>query len=135
MCLFVQCTASVQSRQIFCCSNLCWEPCVTQYILHLREKEDRVDWLYSGPGTTINREDYLLGKKIDKLVDPTLIEQEREEMVTCLPCPLLNGVRYCFTYLQALAGGPGALFAAADTANTSTDLAAKIREDPLFIMK
>ena len=46
-----------------------------------RGKDERVDWLYSGPGT-VNREEYLLGKKIDKLVDPTLIEEEREDQVS-----------------------------------------------------
>lgn len=45
-----------------------------------RAKDERVDWLYSGPGT-VNREEYLLGKRIDKLVDPTVAEEEREEQV------------------------------------------------------
>ena len=40
-----------------------------------------MDWLYSGPGSHVNREEYLLGKKIDKLVDPTLAEAEREREV------------------------------------------------------
>lgn len=58
-----------------------------------RAKEDRVDWLYSGPGT-VNREEYLLGKRIDKLVDPTLVEEEREQQVgrTHPPSPCLIGV-------------------------------------------
>ena len=38
--------------------------------------------MYSGPASTVNREEYLLGKKIDKLVDPTLVEEEREREVT-----------------------------------------------------
>ena len=45
-----------------------------------RAKDERVDWMYSGPGM-VNREEYLLGKRIDKLVDPTLAEVEREEEV------------------------------------------------------
>lgn len=52
---------------------------ITTYII-FRAKDERVDWLYSGPGT-VNREDYLLGKHIDKFVDPTLAEVEREEEV------------------------------------------------------
>lgn len=40
-----------------------------------------MDWLYSGPAAAINREEYLLGKKIDKLVDPLLLEQEQEKQV------------------------------------------------------
>ena len=46
-----------------------------------RQKDDRVDWLYSGPGSSVNREEYLLGRKIDRLVDPTLAEEEREKQV------------------------------------------------------
>ena len=34
---------------------------------------DKVDWLYKAP--TQDREEYLLGRKIDKFVDPTLEEQ------------------------------------------------------------
>lgn len=40
-----------------------------------------MEWLYSGPATSVNREEYLLGKKIDKLVDPTLAEDTREKEV------------------------------------------------------
>ena len=32
----------------------------------------------------MNREEYLLGKPIDKAVDPTLIEEEREKEVRLL---------------------------------------------------
>lgn len=46
-----------------------------------RKKETRVDWLYSGPASSVNREEYLLGKKIDRLVDPTLAEANREKEV------------------------------------------------------
>lgn len=45
-----------------------------------RASGERVDWLYRGPMAT-NKEEYLLGKKIDKAVDPTLIEEEREKEV------------------------------------------------------
>ncbi|KAL5481252.1 hypothetical protein EMCRGX_G021383 [Ephydatia muelleri] len=81
----------------------------------IKKKDERVDWLYSGPAAAINREEYLLGKKIDKLVDPVLQEQEQEK--------------------QALASGPGALFVAPDGANTTSDLAVKVREDPLFVIR
>ncbi len=47
----------------------------------LRQKDSRVEWLYSGPASTVNREEYLLGKKIDKFVDPTLTEEAREKEV------------------------------------------------------
>lgn len=38
--------------------------------------------MYSGPAGGLNREEYLLGKKIDKLIDPLLAEEEREKEVT-----------------------------------------------------
>lgn len=40
-----------------------------------------MDWLYSGPATSVNREEYLLGKKIDRQIDPTLAEDTREREV------------------------------------------------------
>ncbi|XP_062513337.1 pre-mRNA-splicing factor CWC25 homolog [Corticium candelabrum] len=73
----------------------------------LKKKSDRVDWMYQH--MAVDREQYLLGKAIDKRVDPTYnAEQEK----------------------QALEG-PGALFAG-DAVNVSNDVATKIREDPLF---
>ena len=34
-----------------------------------------------------------------------------------------------------MSSGPGALFVGADSGNTSADLAVKVREDPLFIIR
>ena len=34
-----------------------------------RKKSEKLDWMYSAPGQ-LNREEYLLGKAIDKAVDP-----------------------------------------------------------------
>ena len=52
-----------------------------RYDYIIRARDERVDWLYRGPGATTNNEEYLLGKKIDKAIDPTLIEEEREKEV------------------------------------------------------
>lgn len=46
-----------------------------------RKKDPRVEWLYSGPASSVNREEYLLGKKIDRQIDPTLAEDAREKEV------------------------------------------------------
>ena len=73
-----------------------------------------MNWIYEAPGENINREDYLLGKKVDKYVDPTLQAAEREK--------------------HLLATTPGALFAGASV-NATVDLENKIREDPLFEIK
>ena len=48
----------------------------------IRQRDERVEWLYSGAaGASVNREEYLLGKKIDRHVDPMLAEEEREKEV------------------------------------------------------
>ena len=43
-----------------------------------------MEWLYGGPAAAVNREEYLLGKKIDRMIDPTLQEAEREKEVRLL---------------------------------------------------
>ena len=73
-----------------------------------------MNWIYEAPGDNINREDYLLGKRVDKYVDPTLQAAEREK--------------------HLLATTPGSLFAGASV-NATVDLENKIREDPLFEIK
>ena len=50
-------------------------------LYHNRARDERVEWLYSGPSGGVNREEYLLGRKIDRLVDPVLAEEEREKEV------------------------------------------------------
>ena len=48
-----------------------------------RKKDSQVEWLYSWPASSVDREEYLLGKKIDRQVDPTLAEDARQKEV-CL---------------------------------------------------
>jgi len=74
----------------------------------------KMNWIYEAPGDNVNREEYLLGKKVDKYIDPTLQAAEREK--------------------HLLATTPGALFASASSSAT-VDLENKIREDPLFEIK
>ena len=46
-----------------------------------RKKSDRLEWMYSAPGHAgVNREDYLLGKAIDKAVDPLATSDEKVEV-------------------------------------------------------
>ena len=55
-----------------------------------RQRDERVEWLYSGAaGASVNREEYLLGRKIDRHVDPMLAEEEREKEVI-ITAPLIN---------------------------------------------
>jgi hypothetical protein len=57
------------------------------YCVGTRQRDERVEWLYSGAaGASVNREEYLLGRKIDRHVDPMLAEEEREkEVITIAP--------------------------------------------------
>ncbi|XP_046860017.1 pre-mRNA-splicing factor CWC25 homolog [Xenia sp. Carnegie-2017] len=78
----------------------------------VKKKSDRLEWMYSAPGHAgINHEEYLLGKSIDKAVDPLAQNDEMN------------------------ADAPGASFMDADNANAGNDLAAKIRDDPLFMIR
>lgn len=64
-------------QHCYCCIVLN----IVYNIIVCRKKDSRVEWLYSGPASTVNREEYLLGKRIDKLVDPTIAEDERVKEV------------------------------------------------------
>ena len=82
----------------------------------IKGKAARLDWMYSGPGAAASsedREEYLLGKKIDKEVDPL---QTKEDTTDSASASLFTDV--------TLSG-----------ANSQRDTAAKIREDPLFAIK
>ena len=77
-----------------------------------KKKSDRLEWMYSAPGHAgVNHEDYLLGKAIDKAVDPLATNDAKN------------------------ADAPGASFMDSDSPNASNDLATKIRDDPLFMIK
>ncbi|XP_062844183.1 pre-mRNA-splicing factor CWC25 homolog isoform X2 [Trichomycterus rosablanca] len=78
----------------------------------LKRKDERLDWMYQGPGGQISREEYLLGRPIDKQVTQ---QYEEQESGPSSETGLL----------------PGSIFSS-DTSVNSLDLAAKIREDPLF---
>ena len=63
---------------------------------------------------------------------PSCLRREREAgrfLNTAFPESFIPAV------LQALASGPGALFLGADAAGSTADLAAKVKEDPLFLIR
>ncbi|CAJ1053066.1 pre-mRNA-splicing factor CWC25 homolog [Xyrichtys novacula] len=78
----------------------------------IKKKDDRLDWMYQGPGGQVSRDEYLLGRAIDKQITD---QYEEPESGPSAETGLL----------------PGSIFNPA-TAASSLDLAAKIREDPLF---
>ncbi|XP_041640168.1 pre-mRNA-splicing factor CWC25 homolog [Cheilinus undulatus] len=78
----------------------------------IKKKDDRLDWMYQGPAGQVSRDEYLLGRPIDKQITD---QYEEPESGPSAETGLL----------------PGSIFNPATPAS-SLDLAAKIREDPLF---
>lgn len=46
--------------------------------MHRRKKGERLDWMYAAAAGQVDRELYLLGKAVDKAVDP--MAQDDEEV-------------------------------------------------------
>ncbi|KAB5535905.1 hypothetical protein PHYPO_G00123290 [Pangasianodon hypophthalmus] len=78
----------------------------------VKKKDERLDWMYQGPGGQISREEYLLGRPIDKQITQ---QYEEPESGPSAETGLL----------------PGSIFNST-TSMSSMDMASKIREDPLF---
>ncbi|XP_029287855.1 pre-mRNA-splicing factor CWC25 homolog [Cottoperca gobio] len=78
----------------------------------LKKKDDRLDWMYQGPAGQVSRDEYLLGRAIDKQITD---QYEEPESGPSAETGLL----------------PGSIFNPTTPAS-NLDLAAKIREDPLF---
>ncbi|XP_066991732.1 pre-mRNA-splicing factor CWC25 homolog [Anabrus simplex] len=87
----------------------------------LEKKDDmKLDWMYKGPGGAVDREEYLLGRAIDKSFE--LLEKSekgsasssstaRNNIDTCVPTSIFSG------------------------GNEQVDLARKLQEDPLFAIR
>ncbi|XP_040891148.1 pre-mRNA-splicing factor CWC25 homolog [Toxotes jaculatrix] len=78
----------------------------------IKKKDDRLDWMYQGPAGQVSRDEYLLGRPIDKQITD---QYEEPESGPSAETGLL----------------PGSIFNPSAPAS-SLDMAAKIREDPLF---
>ncbi|XP_077104714.1 pre-mRNA-splicing factor CWC25 homolog [Siphateles boraxobius] len=78
----------------------------------VKKKDDRLDWMYQGPAGQISRDEYLMGRPIDKQITQ---QYEEPESGPSAETGLL----------------PGSIFNPTGSASTN-DMAAKIREDPLF---
>ncbi|XP_064465925.1 pre-mRNA-splicing factor CWC25 homolog [Ornithodoros turicata] len=81
----------------------------------VKKRQDRLDWMYQGVAGLVDRDQYLMGRKVDKNFE--ILQQEEE------------GIEQ-----QDEDQLPGAVFAAS-SANAVVDLGNKIREDPLFEIK
>ncbi|KAM7418431.1 hypothetical protein PAMA_015856 [Pampus argenteus] len=78
----------------------------------IKKKDDRLDWMYQGPAGQVSRDEYLLGRPIDKQITD---QYEEPESGPSAETGLL----------------PGSIFNPTTPAS-NLDMAAKIREDPLF---
>ncbi|XP_059419934.1 pre-mRNA-splicing factor CWC25 homolog [Carassius carassius] len=78
----------------------------------VKKKDDRLDWMYQGPAGQISRDEYLLGRPIDKQITQ---QYEEPESGPSAETGLL----------------PGSIFNPTSSVSTN-DMAVKIREDPLF---
>lgn len=82
----------------------------------VRKREEKLEWMYQGPGAMVSRDEYLLGRPVDKFILPKL--GDRGDAGDSGDAALL----------------PGSAFAR-PAASTGLDMATKIREDPLFLIR
>ncbi|XP_062364295.1 pre-mRNA-splicing factor CWC25 homolog [Cinclus cinclus] len=81
----------------------------------VRKREEKLEWMYQGPGGMVNRDEYLLGRPVDKFI---LDKVGDKDAAGSGDTGLL----------------PGSIFARAG-ASSVLDMATKIREDPLFMIR
>ncbi|KAH0626969.1 hypothetical protein JD844_002303 [Phrynosoma platyrhinos] len=81
----------------------------------VKKKDEKLEWMYQGPGGMVNRDEYLMGRPVDKFVFEPMEDKEAG-------CSSETGLL------------PGSIFAPTG-ANSALDMASKIREDPLFMIR
>ncbi|NXD44128.1 CWC25 factor, partial [Copsychus sechellarum] len=89
----------------------------------VRKREEKLEWMYQGPGGMVHRDEYLLGRPVDKFIlaragDAAGDAGDAGDVGDVGDAGLL----------------PGASFARAG-ASSALDMATKIREDPLFMIR
>ncbi|OWK50724.1 pre-mRNA-splicing factor CWC25 homolog [Lonchura striata] len=81
----------------------------------VRKREEKLEWMYQGPGGMVSRDEYLLGRPVDKFILAKVGDKDGELGGDAALPPGSGGAR----------AGPGSVL----------DMATKIREDPLFIIR
>ncbi|NXR85972.1 CWC25 factor, partial [Hypocryptadius cinnamomeus] len=79
----------------------------------VQKREEKLEWMYQGPGGMVNRDEYLLGRPVDKFILDKAGDRDGAGDTGLLP---------------------GSIFARAG-ASSVLDMATKIREDPLFMIR
>ncbi|KAK9891362.1 hypothetical protein WA026_014602 [Henosepilachna vigintioctopunctata] len=89
--------------------------------------EKKLDWMYKGPTALVNREDYLLGRTVDKTLDQ-LNSEEKSKLTNQLLAPPKNHVEHeCIP--------PSIRDYNKIVQSEQVDLQAKLQEDPLVLIK
>lgn len=90
----------------------------------------KLEWMYRGPKENLNREDYLLGKSVDKTFEQLAEEEREKEKQNHLGVSVpKNHVEYeCVPFSIRS-------YKNADPTSVQVDMARKIAEDPLMMIK
>ncbi|GLH03269.1 Coiled-coil domain-containing protein 49 [Gryllus bimaculatus] len=89
-----------------------------QGVIEKKSGDVKLDWMYKGPGSSVDHEEYLLGKAIDKSFE----QLQRSQQQTAISVP----GRTDSTCL------PGSIFAGT---GEQVDVARKLQEDPLLAIR
>lgn len=85
----------------------------------VKKKEEKLDWMYQGPAALVDREQYLTGRQIDKTFE-ILEQHEKSNFAPASD----NGCQIGSLFNQGMS-----------TTQAPVDIANKIREDPLFMIR
>ncbi|GAB0086829.1 Cwc25 [Sergentomyia squamirostris] len=87
--------------------------------------DKKLEWMYKGPVDMVNREDYLLGRPVDRTFDQ-LTESESQQMIG-VTVPKNHVEHECIPFsIRAFRGAQG---------GEQVDMARKVMEDPLMAIK
>lgn len=88
------------------------------------QEEVKLEWMYKGANSAVDREEYLLGRSIDKTLEQLNAEEKQKQMGVQQP---KNHVEHeCI---------PPSIRNYNEQANEQVDLTAKLQEDPLIAIK
>ncbi|XP_026473146.1 pre-mRNA-splicing factor CWC25 homolog [Ctenocephalides felis] len=94
--------------------------------MHNQEEDKKLDWMYKKPGQSINHEDYLLGKTIDKEFEALAQEERNKNQEEQGLAPKNHVEHECVPFsIRSYKNAP----------QDQVDMARKLQEDPLVAIK
>ncbi|KAL3285419.1 hypothetical protein HHI36_019521 [Cryptolaemus montrouzieri] len=90
-------------------------------------EEKKLDWMYKGPNALVDREDYLLGRTVDKTLEDLNEEDKNKATNQFLPPPKNHVEHECIP--------PSIRDYNKIVHSEQVDLQAKLQEDPLMLIK